>query len=266
MINDAHIHLFRTGYGLDTDPDDELHRYLALRAAAGIDRAVVIGYEGLPQFRGNNDYVLALAREHPWIVPLAYLDVAEPPTPATLDRLREQGFAGFSLYLAGAEPGLGGWPADSLAALAGALLSVNADPPSLGRAEPVLASLTSTTIMISHLGGPGTAAAGLSTAAAAELLAPVLRLARHDQVAVKLSGLYAIDPHYPHPRAEGAAAALLAGVDSGKLLWGSDFTPALLAIRPDQLTRLPDWLDRRLGEGRTAVLGENLATMITLRS
>lgn len=266
MINDAHIHLFRTGYGLDTDPDDELNRYLALRATAGIDRAVVVGYEGLPQFRGNNDYVLALAREQPWIVPLAYLDVTAPPAPATLDHLREQGFAGFSLYLAGTGPGLGGWPADSLAALTGALLSVNADPLSLAAAEPVLTGLTGTMIMISHLGGPGPAVAGLGATDAAEHLAPVLRLARHDHVRVKLSGLYAIDPQYPHHRAEGAVAALLAAGDPGKLLWGSDFTPALQALAPDQLTRLPEWLDRRLGDSRAAVLGGNLATMITRRS
>ncbi|MFC7622228.1 amidohydrolase family protein [Microlunatus sp. GCM10028923] len=266
MINDAHIHLFRTGYGLDTAPDDELRHYLAIREAAGIDRAVVVGYEGLPQFRGNNDYVIAVARKHPWIVPLAYLDVTEAPAPATLDRLCEQGFAGFSLYLAGAEPGLDAWPANSLAALSGALLSVNADPPSLVRSEPVLAGLTRSTIMISHLGGPGTAIAGVGAAEAAGRLAPVLRLARHDQVRVKLSGLYAIDPQYPHRAAEGAVEALLAGTETGKLLWGSDFTPALQAVDPDQLTRLPDWLGRRLGAARPDVLGGNLAALLAPRS
>ena len=65
-LADAHLHLFRNGYAGLTGPSgvhrDELGLYEALRKRHRIDAGLVVGYEGDPRYRGNNDDVARWAR------------------------------------------------------------------------------------------------------------------------------------------------------------------------------------------------------------
>src|SRR5690606_41567335 len=63
-----------------------------------IDKALVVGFEGLPIYQGNNDYLASIVRDHEWLRPVAFV------TPAALTRdhlqkLDQQGFVGISMYL-----------------------------------------------------------------------------------------------------------------------------------------------------------------------
>lgn len=254
---DAHIHLFERGYRGDEEPGAELVRYEGIRAACGIEAALVVGYEGHPRFEGNNDYVLDLAASRPWIVPLAYVDTTRPPDGDRLRELRARGFAGVSLYLA---PGsdVVAWRDADLGALAGATVSVNASPATLTDWAAVLTSLSSSTVLVSHLGNPGGDLTGDDDDQLRTTLAPLLALAPAEHVLVKLSGLYAIDPRFPHTRAAPAVRHVVDAFGVQRLAWGSDFSPAAHAVGEDML-RLPDWLVELLGPAATAeVLGEVL--------
>ena len=60
-----------------------------------------------------------------------------------------------------------------------------------------------------------------------EKLEPVVDLARADNVFVKLSGLYAIDPKFPHAGAQPEGEMLLEAFGASRVVWGSDSSPAL---------------------------------------
>ena len=100
---DAHLHLFAEGYEAGfagpIGTGAELVAYERLRGQFGIERGLVVVYEGEPAYAGNNEYVLTLAGERPWIAPLAYLPVEPAPTVEELRRLHARGAVGFSIYL-----------------------------------------------------------------------------------------------------------------------------------------------------------------------
>ena len=130
---DSHLHLFKESLAgvLGGSPacGDELFVYERLRSHHGIERALVIGYEGEPRYAGNNDYVLSLAATRHWIAPLVYLSVHSPPPVQQLARWRERGAAGFAVHLLNATDAraLCTWPQATLAALeARQPISVNA--------------------------------------------------------------------------------------------------------------------------------------------
>ena len=50
---DAHIHLFEQGWGGKGPADADLTAYLELRRRYGIDRALVVGYEGEVSYAGR---------------------------------------------------------------------------------------------------------------------------------------------------------------------------------------------------------------------
>ncbi|MEV0397522.1 amidohydrolase family protein [Polymorphospora rubra] len=266
--SDAHIHLFARGYpgryGHSPAGGDELAAYLRLRDAHGIDRALVVGYEGGPAFAGNNDHLAALAARHRWIAPVAYV----PPTgPSTVDELRTrlgQGFVGLSAYLPGpAEAAaLGGWPTGTTAALnaAAAVVSLNAPPAATADLADAVARLDGCTVLFSHLGLPGPHPAPPSVDRAADTLAPLLALAALPHVGVKVSGLYAVsDPAHawPHAAAAPFVRVLLDAFGPGRLHWGSDFAPSLDAVSFPQTLDLPALAGLSRTE-RDAVYGGNL--------
>src|SRR5690606_23430538 len=81
-----------------------------------------------------------------------------------------------------------------------------------------------------HLGLPGRHADPPEPAAARATLAALLALAGHTHVTVKLSGLYAISepPHdFPHAAAAPFVDVVLDAFGPSRLVWGSDFSPAL---------------------------------------
>lgn len=240
MRTDSHIHLFAKGYFEPPIPERDLVAYEAMRTAAGVSTALVVGYEGEERFAGNNDYILALSRHLPWVRPLAFLSVASPPTPAELEHLSSAGYDGFSMYLPVAGPSLDSWPVDLVTKVVelfrGRILSINGSPRAASRVLPQLRYLADNSqILISHLGGAGAAALGASVNHAKHLLAPYLSLSEIPTVMVKVSGLYAMDRPYPHTGAQGVVEAVIDQFGTGRLVWGSDFSPALAAVDRSQL-------------------------------
>ncbi|BCL16548.1 amidohydrolase family protein [Micromonospora sagamiensis] len=235
---DAHLHLFATGYpgryGRSPAGGDELAVYESLRHAHGIDRALVVGYEGAPEFAGNNAYLAGLAADHDWIAPVAYVPPSGPADPEDLRRWWSAGFVGISAYLAdpGASRAFAGWPGEVTADLnrVGAVLSLNATPAATAHLGPALARLAGCTVLVSHLGLPGAHPTPPDRDAAASVLAPLLDLADLPHVGVKVSGLYAVsEPSYawPHDSARPFVEVLLDRFGPQRLYWGSDFSPSL---------------------------------------
>ena len=273
---DAHLHLFSRGFAGPLGPPpvgcDELGLYERLRHHYGIERGLVIGYEGEPRYRSNNDHLLALAGTRPWIVPLPYLPVSPPPTVEQLRSLRQRGAAGFSLYLPRAAEARAfcAWPAATLDELnlQRALLSPNARPAALAAITASLAVLERCAVLVSHLGLPGRFARPASLELARTRLAPLISLSRLAHIAVKLSGLYACcEPahDFPHQSAQPFVDVLLDSFAPARLLWGSDFSPALDFVSFAQLA------DTRPLAGCSddevdAVMGGNLLRLLKIQT
>jgi L-fuconolactonase len=238
-LADAHIHLFSGGYagrlGASPAGGDELEAYERLRANYQIKCALVVGYEGEARYAGNSREIFSLALERPWIFPLPFLAVAAPPPAvAELRSWREQGAVGYSIYLKTESDGIafGNWPGNTLAELSAqsAILSFNATPGALARAKEAIVAIDGARVIFSHLGLPGRSGVAPTTTQARERLQPLLELAPHPNVAVKLSGLYAVsDPPYefPNDAAQPFVDVLLDTFGPLRMMWGSDFSPVL---------------------------------------
>lgn len=237
-LADAHIHLFSSGYagrlGASPAGGDELEVYERLRASYQIECALVVGYEGEARYAGNSREILSWALKRPWMFPLPFLAVAAPPAAAELRDWREQGAVGYSIYLKteGDGTAFAHWPASTLAELGAqrAILSFNATPAALARAKEVIVAIDGARAVFSHLGLPGRSGIVPTTVQARERLQPLLELAAHPHVAVKLSGLYAVsDPPYKFPNddAQPLVDVLLDTFGPSRMLWGSDFSPVL---------------------------------------
>jgi predicted TIM-barrel fold metal-dependent hydrolase len=272
---DAHAHLFAEGFGgvLGGPPvgSDELSQYERLRRHHGIERTLVIGYEGERRYQGNNDYVLALAQSLPWIAPVAYLPISPTPTVDNLLSLHVRGALGFAVYLPGHADGatFADWPSETLRELRSqrAILSLNAPPPATSAAAEVIRGLDECPVLISHLGLPGRFASVPSLEDARQHLKPLLALSRFEHVSVKLSGLYAISdpPHgFPHAAAKPFVQTLLDAFTPARLLWGSDFSPALDFVSFAQTTD-PQMLDDCSAAEAEAVMGGNLLRLLAAR-
>ncbi|MEV0714314.1 amidohydrolase family protein [Asanoa sp. NPDC050611] len=267
-LADAHLHLFARGfagrYGRSPAGGDELRVYEDLRRVHGIGRALVVGYEGEPRYAGNNDHVVAVAREHSWIAPLVHLPPDGPAAPDVLPAWLARGAAGVAVYLPGraAAERFAGWsPATvDVLNLARAVVSLNATPAALAAARRPLARLDGCAVLVSHLGLPGRYARPPTASEAQARLAPLLALADLPYFHVKVSGLYAIsDPAhvFPHHAADPFAAAVLDRFGPRRLLWGSDFPPCLDDVSFAQALELPEVLDVNPDE-RADIMGANL--------
>ena len=235
---DAHVHFFRDGYagtlGPPADARDDLAAYEQLRRHHGIARSLVIGYEAEPRYRDNNAHVLERARTRPWMAVAAYLPVEPPPTPDALRALRADGAVGFAIYLPDpvSADALRAWPVETLAELREqrAVVSLNVRPEAAERIAGVIDALEGCAILVSHLGLPGPFPEPPTAGQARERLSALIVLSARAHVAVKLSGLYAIsDPahDYPHAAAQPFVDVVLEAFGPARLLWGSDYTPAL---------------------------------------
>ena len=269
---DAHVHLFRSGFAGETGSSpagaDELEAYGRLRLHHGIERSLVLGYEGARRYEGNSDYVLSLAQRNRWIAPLVYLRHAPAPQPMALRRYAERGAVGFALYADDSHQGraMVEWPEAALAELGRqrAMVSINAEPETLVAMRRFIDRLEACTVVISHLGSPPRCSAPPGVAQARELLAPLLQLASRSHVSVKFSGLYAIsDPahDFPHASAQAFLDVVLERFGPSRLLWGSDFPPALDYVSFAQL------MDTRLLSGCSqadidGVMGTNLLAFL----
>ncbi|MGC4806782.1 amidohydrolase family protein [Micromonospora sp. DT233] len=271
---DAHLHLFADGYpgryGRSPAGGDELAIYQTLRREHDIDLALVVGYEGGPEFAGNNRHLARLAADHDWIAPLAYLP-ATGAARAWLDRLRPAGFVGVAAYLpdAASADAFAAWVDTAAGALteAAGVLSLNATPEAAGRLGRALAALDGCPVLLSHLGLPGPHPSAPTARAAADRLAPLTDLARLPHVGVKLSALYAVsDPAeaYPHDAARPFVELLLERFGPRRLYWGSDYSPSLDHVSFAQ-TLHPVGLDRLRPDEAADVFGGNLRRALDRR-
>lgn len=240
---DAHIHLFEGGYresftGRPGVKVDERALYASLAKEHGVQAALVVGYEGLDWAAGNNAYIGRLAATHEWVRPVAFFDPAKPPTLDALEELRRDGFVGLSFYILDENAAKAVRDIDDhVWAWLDArrwIVSVNSRGPAIRAWDGVLERNKGLRIALSHLGLPQRVAAPPDAEQARAALADVLPLSKSPNTAVKLSGFYALtDPghDYPHKAAWPYVQALLDAFGPARLLWGSDFTPAI-----DQLT------------------------------
>lgn len=230
ILADAHIHLFEFGFprsGYDERAADrELGDYEDLRTAFEIDEALVVGYEGASFGTGNNAYIRRIASTRPWISTVAFVD-AVPLSPDRLVRLLEAGHVGLALYLetAAAAAAVSAWPRETWAILERdhSIVSLNATPV----AHPEVAMLArrhpTVRFVWSHLGLPG-------AQTTVGVLEHLLSTAALGNCWVKLSGLYAIDADPPHPAAATIATTVVQAFGADRVMWGSDFSPALSVI------------------------------------
>ena len=275
-LADAHLHLFRGGYqgerGMPPAGEDEITVYEGLRAHHGIEAGLVVGYEGMPRYVGNNDDILTWSRSRSWLAPLCYLHVDAPPDPGVVGELLDLGYAGFSLYLPDAAAGsaLASWPPRVLRVLGdrNAILSLNARPPATALLRAAVTRLAPATVLFSHLGLPVRVDAVLDHHAAARRLAALLALADLEHVVVKLSGFYSVctaaEVGDPYPFLRPLVQVLLDRFGPFRLTWGSDFSPALdfVSFAATMNVRALTVLD---APERNAVMGGNLLRLLASR-
>ena len=241
---DAHIHLFEGGYresftGRPGVKVDERALYASLAKDHNVKAALIVGYEGLPWAAGNNAYIGRLAAAHEWVRPVAFFDPTKPPSLDALEKLRANGFVGLSFYILddGAVRAVQAIDDHVWAWLEARrwIVSVNSRGPAIQQAwKPVLERNKGLRLALSHLGLPKRVASPPEPEQAKAALADVLPLSTFPNTAVKLSGFYALtDPgyDYPHRAAWPHVQTLVESFGPDRLLWGSDFTPAI-----DQLT------------------------------
>jgi L-fucono-1,5-lactonase len=233
---DAHVHLFDQGFvgAYGRLLHDETLVYERLRSHFGIERALVVGYEGEAPYIGNNRHILELAGTRPWIAPVAFLRVEPAPSVETLRNLHTSGAIGYSLYLTDPQQAraVAAWPREVMHALQAqrAVISLNANPDATAALGPFVDKLAECAFLFSHLGLPGRFLSAPPRDEVFSRLRPLLDLARHDNVAVKFSGLYAISdpPHdFPFLSARPIVEAVLDAYGPSRLCWGSDFAPGL---------------------------------------
>ena len=236
MIVDAHVHLFRDGFGRfrgasPLGATSDVDAYEGLMVAHGIEAGLVVCYQGDGIDPANNDTVRQLATTRPWIASLAYLPLLPVPEAADIEHLLAAGHKGIALYAPDIASGiaLAGWPAAIWERLGQvqAIVSLNARPEAIAALDPVIEHAPGCAFLFAHLGLPGPCDAEPSQQVVQERLAPLLRLAAQPHVGVKLSGLYAIDAVPPHHHAQPFVACLLERFAPDNLHWGSDFSPLL---------------------------------------
>lgn len=234
------MHLFRPGY-VDKWTEscrrvlpDEVTLYEALAREHGIKRALVVGYEGQPAYRGNNRYIARLAATHAWMRPVAFATGPKQLTVPRLEQWRAQGFVGVSMYLF----------SDLLIADLKAtpdqtwewmtrrrfLISVNSRGRFLNGWRLVMGRHPALRVIVSHLGLPTAVSSSPTDSVTRRNLKSVLALAKYPSVHVKLSAFYALTVpgfDYPHCAAWPYVKHLVEAFGVRRLLWGSDFCPCL---------------------------------------
>jgi L-fuconolactonase len=272
---DAHIHLFEHGFrgpSFAARPGvnlDEAACYDSLAQAHHISAALVVGYAAEPWCTDNNNHIAALARQYPWIRPLANAATPAELSIATLQRWRTQGFIGISLYLITADhlEQFATIPPEVWVYLAAHrwLISVNSRGSAWRAWVPILAQFPDLHLLISHLGLPPALAEAPSPEVARQNLQDVLALSQYPSVHVKLSAFYALSTpgyDYPHHAAWPYVQAALDAFTIDRLLWGSDFSPHLDSLSFPQTFSLFAKMPFLSDNDRRKIEGENLLALL----
>jgi predicted TIM-barrel fold metal-dependent hydrolase len=266
---DAHIHLFRHGYLNGRPHPTELDQYAELAKRHSISAALVVGYEGEPWAAGNNVYLARMTRRHSWIRATAYVSRANELTTHKLERLGERGFVGISLYLFGPDALTGlDATADSVWEWISRhkwLVSVNGRGAVWAHWRPIMERHPALRLVISHMGLPPAQSKPPAARMAEKALAPVTDLASFKGVHVKISGFYGLtEPRhdYPHRAAWPYFQTLHKAFGPRRLLWGSDFTPALNAVSFPQTLDVLNHLSGLTSAARRQIEGSNLRRLL----
>jgi len=240
---DAHIHLFETSFDdsqAERHPEGEVAHYESLRRQYSISDALVIGYEGETRFAGNNEYVRQLSESRPWIRPMAHVVPSADGDRAAV--LVNRGFVGLSVYVDPVESERRDWKAWAADVLVVASafdvpVSLNAPARTHTTVMNLLDGHRDVRVMLSHLGLPG-----LTPDPQAPELAATRELLTEYGCWVKLSGTYAGAPvgeRDPNRATVAWMDWLLDRVGPTRLMWGSDFTPALGRMTFEETILLP---------------------------
>lgn len=244
-IADAHVHFFAGGYPGDQRwpavAGTEIAAYEGIREKFGVSDALVVGYEGAAFAAGNNGYLRELAATRAWLHTTAYVGTDTTVTAGLARELLEAGHVGISLYATRREDvrAIAAWPSDFWSACdsAGAIISINAAPEAMDAFSGLPGAVPSCAFFFSHLGMPGRYSVAPSGAQAARRIDALLSMSRYSNCYVKVSGLYATcDPPTSYPQLSAApfVRECLLAFGPRRLVWGSDFAPALEHITFDQ--------------------------------
>ena len=273
---DAHVHFFFPGFvgklpeNCRRQSPDEITLYQAHAQRHEIEQVLAVGYEGEPWASGNNGYLASLAAQYPWVRPTAY--VADPAqlTVVQLSSWQTQNFVGISLYIFNDEAAqalsqvndtVWQWLAEHVW-----LVSVNSSGDLWAAWQPILAHHPEVRLLIAHLGLPPAVPTPPEPDVARTALAPVLSLAAFPRVHVKFSGFYGIsqpDYAFPHSAAWPYAQSVTDAYGTVRLVWGSDFSPALEAVSFPQTVEVLNAMPWLTAHDRTAIYYDNLARLFT---
>lgn len=234
MLADGHIHLFENGY--KNSGVSEICLYENLIDQHMIKSSLVVGYEGESWALGNNAYISSLALSRSWIHPLAFfkpknLEIAE------LDNLLKLRFEGITLYIFSDQD------AADLSAVENSvwvwllehkwMVSLNSRAHFWDLWLAVMTKWPQLTLLISHLGLPRIDTNHVTTEDISQELRTICKLHSYPNVYLKLSGFYALqqkDPIYPYPSLRNYLQYIIDNLDRERLIWGSDFSPALETV------------------------------------
>jgi L-fuconolactonase len=272
---DAHIHLVRREHrawaaareDVDATLIDEPRAYDAHARTHGIASTLVVATG-----EDNNPYVRAAAEQFRWVRPL----VAFGPAQLSVDALEEalattRRVAGVSLQggdaeeLAAVDPAVWRWLDER-----SWLISQNNSGEGWLSWRPILQQTPTLRLLIAHCGLPLQAPPSERERPAPpdvlrERLATVLALAEFAGPRVKLSGFYALGApshDFPHRQAWGYVETLLEAFGVERLLWGSDFSPALSHLSFPQTIDLFDRMPFVSEEDRRKIEGANLLALL----
>ena len=272
---DAHAHFFLPGFvgalpqSCRRQSPDEITLYQAYAAQHNIGQVLAVGYEGAPWALGNNTYLAQQAAQHAWLRPLAYVISPADLTIAQLQTWQAQRFVGITFYifneaeaeaLAAVSDEVWTWLADHAW-----LISVNSTGEHWTRWEAILSRHPELRLLIAHLGLPPAAPITPSTEEAQAVLEPLCALGQYPQTYIKYSGFYALaEPGYayPHRAAWPYAQTLFHEFGPSRILWASDFSPALETVSFAQTVAVVGempWLSTR---NLAAIYHDNLAQLL----
>lgn len=272
---DSHIHLVRREHRTwaaareDTDATfiDEPKAYDAHVRTHGIAATLVVATG-----EDNNPFVSAAARKFDWARPLVAFDPSQLSIIALEETLvHVPRVAGVSLrggdkdQLLAVDPAVWRWLEER-----GWLISQNNSADGWLGWLPVLQQTPGLRLLIAHCGLPLQAPPSEREKPAPpeelrERLRAVLGLAKFPGPRIKLSGFYALaapSHDFPHRQAWGYVEVLLEEFGAERLLWGSDFSPALSHVSFPQTIDLFDRMPFLSTDDRRLIEGANLLALL----
>ncbi len=267
MLADGHIHLFENGY--KDSGESEISLYEDLIKQHSIECALVVGYEGESWAIGNNAYIASLAQTRPWIHPLAFFK-PEDLQVSELENFLSLGFEGITLYifsdqevadLRAVDESVWAWLVDHKW-----MVSVNSKAHCWNLWLDVMSNNPDLILLISHLGLPNVDANHLTHDDIALELNTIGKLHSYTDVYLKLSGFYALeqaDPIYPYPSLTNYLQYIVNNFNRTRLIWGSDFSPALATVTFTQTFEHFSKLEFLSLIDTTKILHQNLLQLIS---